>query len=364
MIGSAILSRYIGRQFVVWFLMLLGVLLGLILLLDTAELLRRATHRASVTLPVVFQMALFKLPGIGQQVLPFAVLFSAMFTFWKMTRSQELVVARAIGVSVWRFTRPVLLAAIGIGVITVTVVNPIGSVLVARYEKLEDKHFRNRGSTLNVSGSGLWLRQNAEDGQYLIHAETVVAARSELLNVTVFVFKEEGEYTGRIDAPKAWLEPGRWRLRDGWYNRPDKASVQYAVFDIPTDFTLNRIEDHFAPPKTVSFWKLPRFIETLEATGFSAIRHRLHFQSLLAQPLLFCAMVLFAATFSLRLPRRGGILIMVSAGVFTGFMLFVVTDVVLTIGVTGAIPVFMAAWMPTGISLLLGTSLLLHLEDG
>nr|WP_247897033.1 hypothetical protein [Azospirillum argentinense] len=42
------LSRYIGRQFVTWFLLLLGILLSIILLLDVVELLRRAgTKRTS-----------------------------------------------------------------------------------------------------------------------------------------------------------------------------------------------------------------------------------------------------------------------------------------------------------------------------
>ena len=42
----------------------------------------------------------------------------------------------------------------------------------------------------------------------------------------------------------------------------------------------------------------------LERSGFSALRHRLYWHSLLAAPLLLCAMVLIAATFTLRQTRR------------------------------------------------------------
>ena len=85
---------------------------------------------------------------------------------------------------------------------------------------------------------------------------------------------------------------------------------------------------------------------------------------MLAQPVLLAAMVLFAATFSLRHTRRGGSLVMIGAGVLTGFILFVLNDVMLALGLAETIPVAMAAWLPAGISLLIGTSLLLHLEDG
>ncbi|MFP3632915.1 LptF/LptG family permease, partial [Burkholderia sp. SIMBA_045] len=76
------------------------------------------------------------------------------------------------------------------------------------------------------------------------------------------------------------------------------------------------------------------------------------------------AMVLFAAAFSLRLPRRGGTMTMVSGGVLTGFVLFVMTDVVRTFGISETIPLAMAAWSPACVSVLLGTAVLLHLEDG
>ena len=87
----------------------------------------------------------------------------------------------------------------------------------------------------------------------------------------------------------------------------DVGASRSAVPDyrIDTELTLDRIQESFASPETMSFWDLPEFIETLEAAGFSARKHRLHWHSILAGPLLLCAMVLIAATFSLRLTRRG-----------------------------------------------------------
>jgi lipopolysaccharide export system permease protein len=38
--------------------------------------------------------------------------------------------------------------------------------------------------------------------------------------------------------------------------------------------------------------------------------------------------------------------------------------VVFALGQSAAVPVLLAAWTPAGVSLLLGASMLLHLEDG
>jgi lipopolysaccharide export system permease protein len=53
-----------------------------------------------------------------------------------------------------------------------------------------------------------------------------------------------------------------------------------------------------------------------------------------------------------------------SGGIFSGFVIYFVSDLVAALGLSGSIPVIMAAWAPVGISILLGTVLMLHLEDG
>ncbi len=360
----SLLSRYFGRQFVSWFCVFLAVLLLIVLAIDTVELLRRAAGKPEVTVELVLRMSLFKLPGVGQQLIPFVVLFSAMFTFWRFTRSNELVVARAAGISVWQFMAPVLLSAFMIGAVKVMAINPLSSMLLAEYNRLEEVHLKRHGSVFDVTHSGLWVRQGSDEDKYMIHADGVVPGTGELRRVMVFRFTGHDRYVSRLDSPSAQLAPGHWVIRDGVLREPNRPPHQVEVTEIPTELTLERIEENFAPPETISFWSLSRFIQIMEATGFSAIRHRLHFLSLLANPFLYCAMVLLAATFSLRQTRRGGALWMVSGGLCTGFALFIATDVTLTLGISETIPAFLAAWAPAFISLLLGSTALLYQEDG
>ena len=74
--------------------------------------------------------------------------------------------------------------------------------------------------------------------------------------------------------------------------------------------------------------------------------------------------VLVAATFSLRMQRRGGAVMLLVSGVAAGFLLYFVSDIVFALGLSAKIPVLLAAWTPAGVSMIFGASMLLHLEDG
>jgi len=358
------LFRYIALQFFVWCAGVFAAMLTIVFLLDYIELIRRGGTKAEASLLVLLEMAALKQPHMAQQIMPFAILFGTMMSFWRMTRSNELVVARAAGISVWQFLTPPFAGALLIGVIAVTVFNPIASVMQSRYEALEARILRGTGDQLTLSRSGLWLKQSDDDGNNsVVHAERLLPKETELQEVMVLSFSDT-RLTGRIDAKSAVLKTGKWEVRDGLKWSPGKSPEPFSRVDVATNLTPTRIQESFASPETMSFWELPGFIQLLESSGFSAQRHRLYFNKLLAMPFLFTAMVLVAATFSLRMHRRGGAALMVGGGIASGFLLYFMSILVFSLGLASTIPVSLAAWAPSSQLTPVGASMLLHLEDG
>jgi lipopolysaccharide export system permease protein len=365
MILSKTLFVYIARQFLWWFLAVFVAMIAVIILVDAVELIRRSSTKTDATTAIVTSMALLRAPFLAQEAIPFAVMFGGILTYFRLTRNHELVVIRAAGVSVWQFMLPALLVVVLIGVGKVTLLNPLSSVLLQQFEELEGRYLKGQSSLLAVSSSGIWLRQTyGENGQAVIHAESIEPDGLEMRDVIVFLLAEEDRFVGRIDAKTARLGDGQWILSDAWLTGPEKPGEFASSRSLPTDLTSDKIQDSFASPETVSFWSLPRFIEILEETGFSALPHRLQLHTLIAEPVLLMAMVLIAASFSMRLSRRGGATLLVGAGVLTAFLLFILTEVVHAIGLGGGVPVVLAAWTPAGVSLMAGVALLMHLEDG
>lgn len=363
---SSILSFYIGRHFLVSFFGIFCLFLMIIFLFDAIELLRRSAQKPDVTFGMVIEMSLLKLPFMGQKTFPFAILFGGMSAFWRLTRSNELVVTRAAGVSAWQFMLPVLFLAFLLGAIQVSAISPLASSMLARYERLEATRLEGHTSFLSISNSGLWLRQADDRGQSVVHAKRVLQRDNgvELRGAIVFLYEGKDRFIRRLDAASAQLEDGFWHLKKTWMYEPETPPKYEEDFWLETDLTMNKIHDNFAPPETMSFWDLPEFIRTLETAGFSAVRHRLYWHTLLATPLLMCAMILIAATFTLRQTRRGGTTFVIAGGVLTGFLLYFFSDIIFALGLSDSIPVLLAAWTPSGVATMLGAATLLHLEDG
>lgn len=362
---SRTLNRYMAGIYFRNLMMGLLILLGVVYLFDTVELLRRAAKRDEVPFTLVLEMGLLKLPEVGQLLLPFAILFSAMFTFWQMTRRYELIVVRASGLSVWQFLAPVITVAMACGIIMTTLINPLGALLLGRFEHLESAYLNIETPQITLLEEGLWLRQESESGHVILHAAKVKLPEWELHGVMALFFGDQDRFERRLDAKKASLQEGQWLFHEALSHASNENQTSVIpLVALPTALTAAQIEESFAAPEALSFWKLPGFIKTMDSTGFDSAALKVHFQALLAQPLLYAAMILLAAAVSLRPPRFRGTFALVTLGVIMGFMVFFMSSFLQALGATHQIPVLLAAWAPACISFLLGLAVMLNLEDG
>ncbi|MGG5887806.1 LPS export ABC transporter permease LptG [Falsiroseomonas sp. HC035] len=376
MVLTPTLTGYVARGFLGATLLVMAALIGLVALFDFIELLRRAATRPGVGFEIPLEIAAMRLPFVALQILPFAILLGGIIAFWRLTRSSELIVARAAGISAWGFLTGPLVVAVLLGMLGTFGISPISSALLARAERMDQNFLRTGGGLTSLAGGRLWLRQSDRaldpQGVAIISGRPVAMTavpsgsgpRFELQEVTIWRLSADDRPLARIEAPSARLSDGAWVMEAAVSFGADRMAAPPARIALPTELTPDRIQDSFASPETLDFWALPGFIAVLEAAGFSAVRHRIQFQSLLALPALALGMALLAAGFSMRQTRRGGVAQMIGGGVAAGFALFVLDKVSNEMGEAGSLPVLLAAWAPTLAGLLLALALLLHLEDG
>jgi len=361
MIGAT-LSFYLAKRFFRAILAIFLTIFCLMFVIGFVELLRRTRDNPEVGTGMVALMSIMRAPYAAESILPFAVLFGAMATFVDLTRKLELVVARAAGVSVWQFLAPPVFVAFLLGVGSIGLYNPISATLKQRSDQLEFQLFGVAGSTrLDHS---LWLREHGVDGLAIIHAMNASKNLSELENVSVDAYAPDGSFLERIEAARGQLQPGAWRLTNARVTAPGEATAAYDTYLLATYLTPEELAKSSAPPQGVPFWVLPKLTEQTLAAGLDARGYMLQFQRLLARPLLLVAMVLVAASFSLRFFRFGGVARTLAGGVVAGFVLYIVTEVFSDLGGAGTISPSLAAWSPALVGSMLGTLSLLHSEDG
>lgn len=365
---TSILGRYLTRQILFNFFAVLFMVLSVIMLFEVVELLRRTSGRYEVSFWFVLELAITKMPKTIEMVFPFVVMIAAMVTFWKLSKSNEFVIMRAAGVSIWGFLLPVLVTTFLVGVVNVTLVNPVAADMYDLYETLEYRLKTRNPKAVLFSDQGLWIREAIDDDNVMVlQAKSLRQEKGEVLlrGVTILEMDRRSQPGKRIEAFAGTLKDGYFDLRDVRIFKAGQPTETKNSLQYKTVLDIERIKENFVEPESISFWNLPDTIRFYEMSGFSAQRHRLRYLSLLVSPFLLCAMVLVAAVFALRPNnRRGGVMFLIVGGISTGFIVYFLTQLVYAFGINGYIPVGLAVSTPALIATLISVSVLLHLEDG
>jgi lipopolysaccharide export system permease protein len=356
------LGRYFGMRFLVTVLAVFVGVVFLVALLDSVELMRRTASNENATALAVIKLSFFRVPIIAERIMPFCVLIGAMSCYLSLSRRNELVVARAAGVSAWEFTAPAVIVALLLGVFATLVYNPVAASLQERSKRYEIDIFGAR--EFGQQETGFWVRQRSVDGQSIINA---VRSRDQglyLEGVAIFSFDHDGRYRERIEARTAVLQDGAWELRDARVYPGNAPPSVHETYALKTNISREQARENFATPETLTIWELPEYIRLAENAGLAAAAYRLQYQKLLSRPFLLASMVLLAAAFSLRFARMGGVQKMVLGGVLSGFLLYVLSKITEDMSKTELLSPATAAWAPVLVGGLTGFLVLLYQEDG
>jgi lipopolysaccharide export system permease protein len=358
------LSRYFGLRFLS---AVVGAFIGVVLLagmIDYVELMRRGADWPNATPWALAKISMFRVPQLTERIMPFSVLVGAMSCYLTLSRRLELVVARAAGVSAWQFIAPAVIAAFLFGTVATTVYNPVSAVLEEKSKRLESEVVGEVQSALQSGSNGFWVRQKSADGAAIINAKTSRDQGANLGNLTIFTFDTAGQFQKRIEARSATLEDGYWELQDVRIYATDNPLDVEDSYRLNTNLTMEQVRESFATPETVPFWQLPTYIKMADRAGLEAAGYRLQYDELLARPFLLAAMVLLAASVSLRFFRFGGVQKMVLSGITAGFLLFVLSKITEDMSKSELLSPVAAAWTPMLVGSLTGFVVLLFQEDG
>jgi lipopolysaccharide export system permease protein len=359
------ISRYVTARTLIGVGGALTVLSAVIVLSNFVELSRQVNPAwGEVSLGSLFGLALLESPGVILIVMPFAFLFGVLTTFMSLNRRSELIALRAAGVSAWRFVMPAAAAAALIGVLTMTALNPIASEMSVTFDRLRAQLL---GGPAGASKT-IWLRQGDRHRQIIIRARSNQGPGVHLKGVSLFVNQvmPDGrlQFAERFEASDAILRHKTWTLSGVRSFGPGALGISSPTLELPSDLSERTALERFSAANVIPFWSLPGAIVRTEAAGISATAYRLQLQQLLATPLMYAAMSVLAAAFSLRLLRLGGMARFAGSGVALGFVFFFFNQLCSSLGKSDVLPPSVAAWAPPVMALLVGITLLCYTEDG
>jgi lipopolysaccharide export system permease protein len=341
--------------------------------------MRTIGNRTQITILTAFTLSLMKAPGLIVETLPFATLIGSILAFSQLSRRSEIPAIRAAGMSAWRFLGPAMALSFALGVLMVTVLDPLATRLNLGFEAERQRLINPRAAETTGGPGGVWLSQgdpdtgaasqDDTDDLAIINARRVAGRAEALEDVTFYYFRVgagglDREFTHRIDAERAELQAGFWQLTNVVENFVGGKVERIPARAVPTNLRSDTLLQRFASSKTIPFWDLPGFIREGRAAGMDIDAYVLKFHTLLATPIFMMAMSLIGAVVCLRLARSGGLTQLIGAGALAGFILFFVTRLAAGMSASGATPPEVAAWCPPLFALFAVMTLLAHAEDG
>jgi lipopolysaccharide export system permease protein len=358
------LRRYVAKRFLFSILGAFMVCACLIFMIDMIELLRMSRRATDLSLGTLVWIGLLRLPAFSEILLAFAVLVGSIGALLSLNRKSELTVMRSAGMSAWQFLRPGLTVTLLLGTLAVAGFNPLAAAARSESEQIIAEVFGREAGLLAASGEGSWLRQDGADGQSVINARASSNQGLSLAGVIVFQFDREGRFVERADAERAVLQDGYWELHKATVSRPLREAEIFDNYSLSTHLDRERVGDALGSEIAVSFWQLPALIQASEKAGLSASKYRMQQALLVSRPGLLLAMVVLAATVSLRSFRSGGIQTMVLMGMIGGIGFFLLAEISRQFGAAGLLSPALAVGVPIALALLVSLTVLLHQEDG
>lgn len=353
-----VLSRYLLRQFLGFFI---PILVGFVLLYLIVDLFSRMGILLKFNPPVrlVLLYFLFKIPLMVTQVTPPAVIAATLLGLGTLGRSNEIVALRAGGVSLLQTAKPVLGAALLIsaaGLLWNETVVPYSS---RECEKINDV-IRNRDPRTMWTGE-IWYRGKV--GFYNI--DHVDPDTQTLFGMSIFRLDADYQLQGVALVPRALWENGHWKLYGAIEQKLGQSTLHAHQLAMDAELIPEPFEEFVAvqrKPEELSFFELRAWIQGLQEKGIDATPFLVDLYLKLALPFASAVLCLLAIPIGGAARRHTSMASVFGIGLGTGFLYWVVLGLCTSLGQSGVLPAFLAAWAANITFTLVATALFLYAE--
>ena len=359
MIRSLIINKYLVKEFlkITVNMCLLFFCLGFIVnLFEEINFFKDLDDQ--IYLPII--MSILFVPSILYNIFPFIILFSAIWFFLRIKKSDELTAMRVSGVSTFSIILIPCLLSFILGIFIITSVNPITSVLVKKYERIKGSYEKELDYLAAITGNGIWIKEKSLKKNTIIRSANL--ENENLMKVTIYEFDENANLLNRIEAESANISSFNWKLKNVKIidNEGKIISNNLKSFSYISTYDLEKIKSLYTNLDTVSFWSIEDQIKLLEKRGYStkAMEAKLHRS--LAYPFFLLSMVLLGGVFTLGMNFKDNNLTYIIVAIILSVVIYFFNDFSSVLGKAEKLPVVMSAWMPIVIIFIFGAVGVIH----
>jgi len=337
-----ILDRYISAIYLraagISFMALLGIFY-ISTFIDKSDRL----FKGQTTGGTVLQLLGYMTPQFVYYVIPLAALLSVLVTFGLLSRSSELSVMKACGISLYRIAAPLLILSLAWSGILFALEQRILARANEQVERI-DSQIRNRAPRTSSPLTRTWLI--GRDGDIYHYTQYDPQARA-LQNLAIYRPAKTGwQLESQQFSPRAIFTGSEWIGTNGW-QQDFGGRGRWTAF--PQRTLALETPDYFETQQPIAEMmtvpELKRFIEEQAASGINVVPLTIELQKKLAFPLVTVVMTLLAIPFGMTTGKRGT-LYGIGIGIVMALSYWIVGNAFAAIGKAGMLDPIMAGWAP------------------
>jgi LPS export ABC transporter permease LptG/LPS export ABC transporter permease LptF len=354
--APTLLDRYVARAYLrvaaIAFLALLG-LFYISTFLDKSDKI----FKGQATTSAVGALLVYMTPQFVYFVIPIAALLSVLVTFGALSRTSELTVMKACGISLYRASLPVILLSL----LFSSVIFGLEQRLLARANRraeVLDAQIRGRPPRIFDALNRRWVV--SRDGD-IYHFRLFDPERDELSGLTIYTPRTDSWRLATMTYSDRAQYRGGWQAASGWvqnFTAQPPTSTAFKDRRLPDLEPPDYFETEQPVAEMMTVGQLRRYVQELSASGLNVVPQAVELHRKMAFPFVTFVMALLAVPFGVSMGRRGT-LYGIGIGIVLALSYWIVSSVFVAIGKGGLLTPLLAGWAPNII--VLGTACYLFL---
>ena len=356
----SILSKYVLKEFYRLFVFCEGLFVFLFLMVDFLQKIDNFIE-AKATKVAVLLYFLYKVPFVLVNMVPAAVLISAIILFTSMEKKNELTALRTSGLSLFMLSKTMILGSLFIVVGMFLVSETVVPYTSSKGYRIWNVDVKKQDPGLFYGKEEIWYR----GGNAIYWIRQFNPKERTMGNPTFYFFDSTFRVTKRIEGRRAVWEGDHWRIENGILQElKEDGQYGFTKFDgyaLDIRETPETFMRGTRKPEEMSYWQLKEYAETVRREGYNSAKYLVDMNIKLAFPFISLILLTIGIPLSLRV-KKGGTPLAVSIGMAVCFLYVLVLGLARSLGLGGILPPLFSAWLANLLFLFLGVYMMIHME--
>jgi lipopolysaccharide export system permease protein len=308
----------------------------------------------------IFVYHLLNIPTVMVQMTAPAVMLATVLTLSGLSRTNELVAAYSIGVGLRRIVAVILCLVFIISCMILIIQD---RVLPSTFKKRTAYFYRDMKHQtdfyLDVKQDKIWYRSK----NLIYNLQRFDSKNKTIHGMAVYTFDDDFNLVQVMDAGLAEFTSSGWRLHDGTvtvFAKEDRFPLtqhfkekELQIPETPKDFQeIDKEVDG------LRLLELSKYITRMKNAGADTKAYEVKLQSRYSLSFIPIVMCFLGVPFSIRSRREEGTAKDLTICLGLTFLYWLFYSIGLSLGTNGALPPFIAAWLPSAVFAVLAAVLL------